>query len=114
MQVYAVGVNAASEPIEVWRPRWRRPWPGGLYVLAIELYADRVTFRVFTSRPIEAAELLDRLHPFDRVGTEFAPLPAAEEVIDGRGVIEYAPAPVDGLKWLGLEDKAGPRLVPYN
>jgi hypothetical protein len=110
---YAEGVGEISEPIAVTRFRWRHRWPGGLYIVAMELYEDRLAVRVFTSRPIATAELLDRLHPFDMARTAFIALPPTAEVIDGNGVLEYKPAPPEGLSRLGLDDKLGHRLSPY-
>jgi hypothetical protein len=106
-------VGEISEPIAVTRFRWRHRWPGGLYIVAMELYEDRLAVRVFTSRPIATAELLDRLHPFDMARTAFFALPPTAEVIDGNGVLEYKPAPPEGLSRLGLDDKLGHRLSPY-
>jgi hypothetical protein len=107
-------VGEDDEPIESYTFAGRGHWPGGLYLLGWDLYADRVALRFFVSRPVNAAELVDRLQPWDTSGTIFAAAPPQVEVFDGKGVIDYSPAPPDGLARLGLDLKqGGRRLSPY-
>jgi hypothetical protein len=65
---------------------------GGIYLISIELHADRVSCSIYTSRPIPVGELRERLSLRDSVGTEYAMQPNAEDVIDGKGIVEFAPS----------------------
>jgi hypothetical protein len=65
--------------------------PGGIYLVSIELHANRVSCAIYTSRPIPVQELRERLTLRDSVGTAYVMQPSAEEIIDGKGVIEFAP-----------------------
>jgi len=62
-------------------------------------------------RALTAEELRERLRPSDSVGTEYKLRSVAPEVVDGRGVIEFAPAPPMGLTWLRIEDAPGTALI---
>jgi hypothetical protein len=66
-------------------------FPGGLYLVSIELRPDCVACSVFTSRPTPIDELRERLTLTDSVGTEYALQPNPIEIIDGKVVIEFAP-----------------------
>ena len=66
-------------------------FPGGLYLVSIELRADCVVCSVFTSRSTPVHELRERLTLSDSVGTEYVMKPSADEIIDGKGVVEFAP-----------------------
>lgn len=106
---------AAGKPLEVVELSNRHPWPGGLYLLAIELHQDGVALRVYASRPTPSAELCRRLRLRDNTPTEFACDPLEPEVVDGRAVLFFTPAPTDGLKWVRIDDTNGGRaLLPYN
>jgi hypothetical protein len=62
---------------------------GGLFIESIEFQADRVAFRVFTSRPTSFAELRERMTLRDGVGTDYVMQPFDE--IDGRGLFAFVP-----------------------
>lgn len=65
--------------------RFRR----GLFIHSIEFHADRVVFRVFTSRPTSFTELRERMTLRDSVGTDYVMQPF--EDIDGKGAFELVP-----------------------
>ena len=71
----------------------------GLYLRRIALYDDRITFEVFASRPLGVEEL-GNLRLADTSGTEYVMTPLQAE-IEGRGEIEFTPAPA-GLSRLHL------------
>jgi hypothetical protein len=101
-------------PIETVTYASRHHWPNGVYILGWDVFADRLVLRLFTSRPVKSRELLGRLKPFDSVGTNFMASPPDSEFIDGRGIIEFRPAPPDRLSRLGLRDALGGNaLMPY-
>jgi hypothetical protein len=62
----------------------------GLFLEEVALYDDRVSFRVFTSRPFGADEFAAR-RLADDVGTDYVMVPRAEEVSDGHSTIEFKP-----------------------
>ena len=64
----------------------------GLFLEEVALYDDRISFRVFTSRPFRADELAS-LRLTDDVGTDYAVLPRTEDVSDGHTAIEFRPPP---------------------
>jgi hypothetical protein len=66
-------------------------FPGGLYLVSIELRPDRVACSVFTSRPTLVHALRERLTLSDSAGTEYVMQPSDHEIIDGKGVVEFAP-----------------------
>jgi hypothetical protein len=70
-----------------------------LFLEEVALYDDRISFRVFTSRPFRADEFAT-LHLTDDVGTEYAMVPRVEDVSDGHTAIEFTPAPP--LHWSRL------------
>jgi hypothetical protein len=88
----------------------RHHWANGLYLLGLDLYPDRLTLRVFTSRPVSTAELVERLTLNDAADTPFVMRAPEEEFLDGRGVVEFEPAPPDGLARLTLRDARGSSL----
>lgn len=100
-------VGDAEEPAKSVSFPSRHHWRNGLYILGFDLFADRVTVRLFTSRPVQTAELLERLEPYDDVGTRFTPIHPGCEVIDGKGAISFTPLPPSGLSRLGLRDSTG-------
>lgn len=63
------------------------------------VYDDRVSFRVFTSRPFRASGFA-ALRLTDDVGTDYA-IPRAEEVSEGHTVIEFKPPPL--VRWSRLQ-----------
>lgn len=85
----------------------RHHWANGVYILGWDLFPDHITLRIFTSRSVSTKELVARLAPFDDVDTTFVPLPPLVEHVDGKGFIEYVPAPPHGLSRLGLRDTRG-------
>ena len=64
----------------------------GLFLEEVALYDDRISFRVFTSRPFRADEFA-ALRLTDDVGTDYAMVPRVEDVSDGRTAIEFRPPP---------------------
>jgi hypothetical protein len=102
------------EPIESVILNSRHHWPNGFYLLGLDLYPDRLTLRVFTSRPVSTAELVERLTLNDPADTPFVMRAPEEEFLDGRGVIEFEPAPPEGLARLTLRDARGRSLHSYS
>ena len=72
----------------------------GLFLEEVAVYDDRVSFRVFTSRPFRASEFA-ALRLTDDVGTDYAMVPRAEEVSEGHTVIEFKPPPP--VRWSRLQ-----------
>jgi len=72
----------------------------GLSLEEVAVYDDRVSFRVFTSRPFRASEFA-ALRLTDDVGTDYQMVPRAEEVCEGHTAIEFKPPPPVG--WSRLE-----------
>jgi hypothetical protein len=62
----------------------------GLYIRAITLYDDRVSFEVYASRLLGADEL-GTLQLNDSVGTEYERI-NPDQVIEGQGSIVFRPA----------------------
>ena len=62
----------------------------GLYIRAIALYDDRVSFEVYASRALGVDELAT-LRLTDSVGTEYERMDP-DQVIEGRGSIVFRPA----------------------
>jgi hypothetical protein len=62
----------------------------GLYIRAITLYDDRVSFEVYASRPLGPEEL-GTLRLNDSVGTEYERIDP-DQVIAGQGSIHFRPA----------------------
>lgn len=77
-------------------------FPGGLYLVSIELRPDVVVCSVFTSRPTPVDDLRERLTLKDSAGTDYIMQPSDAEVIDGHGVIEFAPSLPHEATWLNL------------
>jgi hypothetical protein len=102
------------EPIQSVSLNSRHHWPNGLYLLGLDLYPDRLSLRVFTSRPVSTAELVERLTLYDAADTPFAMRAPEGEFLDGRGVIEFEPAPPDGLARLSLRDAHGRSLHSFD
>jgi hypothetical protein len=103
-----------SDPIESVSWSSRHHWANGLYLLGLDLYPDRLTLRVFTSRPVSTAELVERLTLNDAANTPFVMRAPEEKLLDGRGVIEFEPAPPDGLTRLTLRDAGGSSLHSFS
>jgi hypothetical protein len=103
-----------NAPIESVSWSSRHHWANGLYLLGLDLYSDRLALRVFTSRPVSTVELLERLTLNDAAGTQFVTRAPEGEYLDGRGVIEFEPAPPDGLTQLTLRDARGSALHSYS
>jgi len=104
----------SNDPIESVSFSSRDHWPNGVYLLGLDLYPDRLALRVFTSRPVPTAELIGRLTLEDAIGTRFAMRVIEEESLDGKGVIEFEPAPPNRLVGLALRDAAGRALFTYS
>lgn len=96
-----------SGPIESVSLESRHHWANGVYLLGLDLYADRLTLRIFTSRPVSTAELVERLTLNDAANTQFVTRALEGECLDGRGAIEFEPAPPEGLARLTLRDARG-------
>ena len=62
----------------------------GLYIRAITLYDDRVSFEVYASRPFGPDEL-GTLQLNDSVGTQYERI-NPDQVIEGEGSILFGPA----------------------
>ena len=103
-----------SDPIQSVSWGSRHHWANGLYLLGLDLYPDRLTLRVFTSRPVSTAELVERLTLNDAANTPFVTRVPEGEYLDGRGVIEFEPAPPDGLARLTLHDARGSSLFSFS
>jgi hypothetical protein len=103
-----------NDPIQTVSCSSRHHWANGLYLLGLDLYPDRLTLRVFTSRPVPTAELVERLTLNDAAGTPFVTRAPKAEYLDGRGVIEFEPAPPDGLARLTLRDARGSSLFSFS
>jgi hypothetical protein len=108
-------VGQDDEPLDVIELGGRHPWPGGLYLLAIELHREGVVLRLYTSRPTPSAELVRRLRLLDKTPTTFVCDPPETEIVDGRGVLFFRPAPESGLKGIRVDDTNGGRaLLSFN
>jgi hypothetical protein len=103
-----------GEPIESVNFSSRDHWANGLYLLGLDLYPDRLALRVFTSRPVSTVELQERLTLNDGADTRFVTLVPEGEYLDGRGVIEFEPAPPGGLHPLTLRDARGGSLHSFS
>jgi hypothetical protein len=77
-------------------------FPGGVYLVGLEVHRDRIAVSIFTSRETSVAELAERLTMEDGVGTAYAMQPVATETIDGKGVIEFVPSLPRAATWLSL------------
>ena len=75
----------------------------GIYLRSVALYSDRIAFEVFASRPFFPIEL-DSLRLTDNLDTRYEMLPLAQETLDGRGQIEFAPAVPPGWTRLHLAE----------
>jgi hypothetical protein len=104
----------SKDPIESVSWSSRHHWANGLYLLGLDLYPDRLALRVFTSRPVSTTELLERLKLNDPMGTPFVTRALAGEYLDGRGVIDFEPAPPHGLVGLALRDTRGSSLFSFS
>jgi hypothetical protein len=67
----------------------------GLFLEAIAVYEDRISFEVFAARPLRAEQLAGLRLSDDR-GTYYELSRPENGVIDGRGRIEFKPAPPAG------------------
>lgn len=103
-----------SDPIHSVSWGSRHHWANGLYLLGLDLYPDRLTLRVFTSRPVLTAELAERLTLSDAAKTRFVTRAPEGDYLDGRGAIEFEPAPPEGLTWLTLRDARGSALFSFS
>jgi hypothetical protein len=103
-----------NDPIESVSWSSRHHWANGLYLLGLDLYPDRLTLRVFTSRPVSTAELVERLTLNDAANTPFETRAPDGEYLDGRGAIEFKPAPPDGFARLTLRDGRGSSLFSFS
>jgi hypothetical protein len=102
------------DPIESVSWSSRHHWANGLYLLGLDLYPDRLALRVFTSRPVATGELVERLTLNDAADTPFEMRAPEGEFLDGQGVIEFEPAPPDGLTRLTLRDARGSSLFTFS
>ena len=64
----------------------------GLFLDEVAFYDDRISFRVFASRPFRADEFA-ALRLTDDVGTDYAMVPRLDDVSDGHTAVEFRPAP---------------------
>ena len=83
----------------------------GLFIYEVEHAQDRLIIRFFTSRPIPADDVRERLRPKDSAGTAYMMQSITPELVDGKGVIEFTPAPPADLTWLQIEDRPGRAMV---
>jgi hypothetical protein len=97
-------VTSEVEPVKVIPSGRGSRFPHGLFVVAIELYADRVAFRIFLSRPTPVSTLQKRLTLSDSTGTKYVMQAGDSETIDGKGTIEFRPAVPREATWLKLEE----------
>jgi hypothetical protein len=72
----------------------------GLFLEEVALCHDRISFRVFTSRPFRADEFA-ALRLTDDIGTSYTMVPRAVDVSDGHTTIEFEP-PVP-TRWSRLD-----------
>jgi hypothetical protein len=103
-----------DNPLESVNWSSRHHWANGLYLLGLDLYPDRLALRVFTSRPVSTVELTERLTFSDAMGTPFAMRAPGEEYLDGRGVLDFEPAPPNGIVGLTLGDARGSALFTFS
>jgi hypothetical protein len=96
-------VTSEVEPVKVIPSGRGSRFPHGLFVVAIELYADRVALRIFLSRPRPVSTLQERLTLSDSTGTKYV-MQAGDSEIDGKGTIEFRPAVPREATWLKLEE----------
>ena len=90
-------MSTASEPVRV--IAGSRKLRNGLYLRGVALYADRISFEVFASRPL-VWEDLRTLQLADDTGTEYQLVEPEEGAIEGRAEIEFRPgAPA---RWASL------------
>jgi hypothetical protein len=82
-------VSAGSEPTRVIAASGKLR--NGLYLRSVVLYADRISFEVFASRPL-TGEDLRTLRLLDDLGTQYEMAPPEGGVLDGRAEIEFEPA----------------------
>jgi hypothetical protein len=92
-------VSARSEPTGVIAASGKLR--NGLYLRRVALYADRVSFEVFASRPL-AWEDLSSLRLDDDVGTEYRLAEPEGGAIEGPADIEFTPAVPAGWSRLHL------------
>jgi hypothetical protein len=103
-----------NDPIESVSSSSRHHWANGLYLLGLDLYPDRLALRVFTSRRVSTVELMERLTLSDTMGSSFTMRTPEEEYLDGRGVLDFEPAPPSGLVGLTLRDASGSALFTFS
>ena len=99
-------MTSEVEPVKVIPLGRGSRFPHGLFVAAIELYADHVAFRIFLSRPIPVSTLQERLTLSDSTGTEFVMQGDDSATIDGKGMLEFRPALPREATWLKLRSPA--------
>ena len=84
----------------------------GLFLAGIELHAEKVAIRIFTSRPTQLSDLKARLRLLDDRGTDYVMQTDAPAVIDGKAIIEFTPGLPPTAGSLAI-DEPGVRSVIY-
>ena len=93
-----LGFGIVDEPLEVLNGV-KGSLRNGIYLRAINLYEDRISFEVYTSRPFGADELA-KVTLTDDAGTEYEMVsPVEGDVIDGRASIVSNPALRGGVNF---------------
>jgi hypothetical protein len=66
-------------------------FPGGLFVVAVELHADCLAFRIFASRKTRATAIQQRFTVSDSTGTAYVMQAGEDEVVDGKATLTFTP-----------------------
>lgn len=92
-----LGFGTVDEPLEIVHGAGKLR--NGIYLRAIKLYRDRISFEVYASRPFRARELA-KVTLTDGAGTEYEMVsPTEGDVIEGRCCIAFSPAPPAGVNF---------------